>query len=147
MSKHSCAIEYYAPLEVYDENYERLLSLLPDWQQLVLHKPFNFYGSEAYTYTLLEQTRYTSTVRLTADWQRCSKLIPAIEMTVRLYHDAGAAEVLSYQKSRYFKVEYEYPNPSMYSKREKRRLNEFLRDWLACCVLASQKAQDKVLIS
>lgn len=147
MSKHYCAIEYYAPLEVYDENYERLCSLLPDPRQLVLHESLNFHGSDAYAFTLLEQTRYTSTVRLTADWQLCSKLIPAIEMTVRLYHDAGVAEVLSYQKSRYFKVEYEYPNPSMRSKREKRRLNEFLRDWLACCLFASQKAQDQALIS
>lgn len=147
MTKHCCAVEYYAPLEVYDENYERLMSLLPALQQLSLHQQFDFSGCNGYAFALLERTRYTSMVRLTADWSLCSNLIPAAEMTVRLYHDAGVAEVLSYQKSRHFNVEYEYPNPNMYSKREKRRLNEFLRDWLACCLLASQKAREQVFSS
>ncbi len=141
MSKYLSAVEHYAPLGIYDENYVRLLSLLPDLCLIARDQPEYFAGSESYSYTLIEKTRYTSTLRLTADWRICSKLIPAIEMTVRLYHDAGVAEVVSYQKSLYLKVEYEYPNPNMYSKREKRRLNEFLRDWLACCVLASKKSQ------
>ena len=151
MSKHCtpgarcCAIEYYAPLEVYDDNYERLMVLLPALQQARLKRRLEFAGCNGFGFELLEKTPYTSVVRLTADWSLCSKLVPAPEMTVRLYHDAEVAEVLSYQSQHRFNVEYDYPNPNMFNKHEKRRLNEFLRDWLGACLLRLWKGREQAL--
>ncbi len=138
MEVRGCAIapqghvEYYASLEVYDDNYERLMVLLPALRQASLRCRLEFAGCDGFGCQLLEKTPYTSVVCLTADWSVCSKLVPTAEMTVRLYHDAAVAEVLAYQNHSRFKVEYDYPNPNMFNKREKRRLNEFLGEWLVC---------------
>ncbi|MBL4851081.1 MAG: DUF1249 domain-containing protein [Gammaproteobacteria bacterium] len=106
--------------------------LWPALLQANLRHRLEFSGGDGFSFELLEKTPYTSVVRLTADWSLCSKLVPTAEMAVRLYHDAAVAEVLSYQNRSRFKVEYDYPNPNMFNKREKRRLNEFLGEWLAC---------------
>jgi len=153
MSKHCtprarcCAIEYYAPLEVYGDNYERLMILLPALQHVSLEGKLEFTGCDGFCFELLETTRYTCVVRLTADWSLCSSLVPAPEVTVRLYHDAEVAEVLAYQKHSRFDVEYDYPNPNMFNKREKRRLNEFLQEWLSACLLRLWKGREQAFSS
>ncbi len=141
----TCAIEYYAPLAVYDDNYTRLKILLPALQQASIKRRVEFEGCDGFAFELLEKTPYTSVVRLTADWSLCSSLVPAPDMTVRLYHDAEVAEVLSYQQRHRFKVEYDYPNPGMFNKHEKRRLNEFLRDWLGACLVRLWKGREQAL--
>ncbi|MBL1433678.1 MAG: hypothetical protein COC09_04430 [Gammaproteobacteria bacterium] len=141
-SAHRCAIEYYAPLAVYDDNYERLMTLLPTLQQVSPKHRLALMGCDGFGFELLEKTPYTSVVRLTADWSVCAKLVPAPELTVRLYHDAAVAEVITYQSRGRFKVEYDYPNPNMFNKREKRRLNEFLSAWLGVCLLRLWKEKE-----
>jgi len=142
-----CAIEYCAPFEVYDDNYERLMVLLPTLQQVNLEQRLEFAECDGFCFELLEKTPYTSVVRLTADWSLCPSWMPVPEMTVRLYHDAEVAEVLSYQKHSRFDVEYDYPNPNMFNKREKRRLNEFLREWLSVCLLRLWKGREQAFSS
>ncbi|MBL1292776.1 MAG: DUF1249 domain-containing protein [Thiotrichales bacterium] len=141
---HSCAAEFYAPLAVYGDNYDRLMTLLPALRQVTIKNRLEFAGCNGFDFELLEKTPYTSVVRLTADWSLCSKLVPTPEMTVRLYHDAAVAEVVSYQKRRRIRAEYDYPNPDMFNKREKRRLNEFLSAWLSACLLDLWKGKEQV---
>lgn len=131
MTKHQCAAEFYAPLDVYDDNYQQLMALLPPLASLHLSQTYALDGPEGLVFEVLERTRYTSVLRLSACWPPSSPWLLAPEMSVRLYHDAGVAEVMCYQNQQGFKADYDYPNPRMLNRREKRRLNEFLRDWLA----------------
>lgn len=55
-------------------------------------------------------------------------------MSVRLYHDASMAEVMSYQNQHRFEGRYQYPNPQMRLPDEKIQLNKFLADWLDHCL-------------
>lgn len=118
-----------------ESNYLRFLRLLPTIDE---QSEWNF-GVETATEELskvsiqvVERSKYTVTLRLVqqselADW------MPQPAITVRLYHDAHMAEVLSFQKNRYVRSRYEYPNQNMYMPDEKAQLNQFLGEWLDHC--------------
>ena len=59
-------------------------------------------------------------------------------MVVRLYHDAGLAEVLFFQKQGRIRPSYDYPNRNMFQPDEKAQLNRFLGDWLSHCLQHGQ---------
>ena len=62
------------------------------------------------------------------------QLITEPEMSVRLYHDAKMAEVLSYQSTPIVQPSYTYPNKKMHQKNEKAQWNKFLGEWLSHCI-------------
>jgi len=118
-----------------ETNYLRFIRLLP----LIDEQSEWSFGVETATEELskvsihvVERSKYTVTLRLAqesdlADW------MPQPAITVRLYHDAHMAEVLSFQKNRYVRQRYEYPNQKMYMPDEKAQLNIFLGEWLDHC--------------
>ena len=117
-------------------NYHRLIRLLPeiDDQQEWL------FGVEAATdqlrqvsISVVERSKYTTTVAvaqesLLDDW------VPKPTLTVRLYHDAQMAEVLSFRLNRHLSGTYDYPNANMYQPDEKAQQNAFLGEWLEFCL-------------
>ncbi|MBY5993725.1 DUF1249 domain-containing protein [Ferrimonas balearica] len=82
------------------------------------------------TIRILEQTPYTDLLEL----ERHSAPIPHVtvpKMTIRLYHDARLAEVLSSQQISRLMAVYEYPNDKMLQRNEKFQVNLFLAELLA----------------
>ena len=63
-----------------------------------------------------------------------SQAISEPEMSVRLYHDAKMAEVLSCQSIVRVQPSYTYPNKKMHQKNEKAQWNKFLGEWLSHCI-------------
>ena len=61
---------------------------------------------------------------------RWAKMASLPQMTVRVYHDAQSAEIVSYQQQNRFHSVYEYPNKRMRQKDEKVQLNQFLGEFL-----------------
>ena len=59
---------------------------------------------------------------------------------VRLYHDAEIAEVIRYQQHRKFNPRYAYPNAKMHQVDEKSKINQFLGELLAHCLLNARVA-------
>jgi hypothetical protein len=59
-------------------------------------------------------------------------------MSIRLYHDARAAEVISSQGIRQVKPRYDYPNTNMHQEDEKQQINQFLNEWLHLCLCLGQ---------
>jgi uncharacterized protein YqiB (DUF1249 family) len=55
-------------------------------------------------------------------------------MTIRLYHDARMAEVISSQDVFQVKPRYDYPNKNMHQQDEKQQINQFLNEWLHLCL-------------
>ncbi len=80
-----------------------------------------------------ERCKYTTTVTLHQD-NVLTEWLPETSITVRLYHDARMAEVLSFQKDRQIKPSYPYPNKNMYQPDEKWQHNHFLGEWLSYCL-------------
>lgn len=142
-----------------EANYQLLLKLIPDIQLeddialglAPLAKTFGYLNI-----VVTERCKYTTTVTITQ-----SQLTPVEEgprrpdkgceskpwlqeptMSVRLYHDARMAEVLSFQKLGRIKPSYDYPNKKMYQRNEKAQLNQFLGEWLQYCLQVGQVLED-----
>ena len=120
-----------------DANYVRLMKLFPEMMQCDERKiGFCHNGDHVLTLTVLEQTRYTTLVKFGLDtavigespWLR----LPVL--TLRLYHDAQVAEVVSCEGVRHIQPRYEYPNKDMYHQDEKAQWNLFLVEWLSHCI-------------
>ena len=99
----------------------------------------------SYSLTVNEVTRYTSLITIeqksmvglhTLSKALKSSLHPRI--TIRLYHDARLAEVISVQDMRQIKPRYNYPNSHMHQQDEKQQINQFLNEWLHLCLNLGQ---------
>ena len=114
---------------IYEQNFKRLLRLLPVLQTAPGELLQQCDLENSLRVEVLESHKYTTVIKLS---QRLAKVasIPEPLMTVRVYHDAKVAEVLSYQQHSRFRPKYDYPNPQMHQVREKKRVNEFFGEWL-----------------
>ena len=128
-----------------DANYVRLLALFPGLREKsaqildlplpALHSRVAFEVLEKGPYTTLLQISVQTVAEQTrddaADW---TSMIGAPTMTVRIYHDARSAEVVSYQAQNRFHGSYDYPNSRMRQRDEKVQLNRFLSEFLTLCL-------------
>jgi len=83
--------------------------------------------------SILEHSKYTTTLSLTHHLNIDGKIVPDLEMKIRVYHDARVAEVIGYQHESRFASYYPYPNPRMRHHFEKRQINLFFSEWLKYC--------------
>jgi len=132
-------------------NYLLLLKVQADKTQLDQKRHFFINDHLAYSVTVKEVTRYTSllsfeqiafeqkslkhsvidqTVNKTKAFS--NSLLPC--MSIRLYHDARMAEVISSQGVFQVKPRYDYPNKNMHQQDEKQQINQFLNEWLHLCL-------------
>jgi len=120
-----------------DANYVRLLRLFPnlrddDRQSIAL--PLTGFDAEV-TFEVLEKGPYTTLLKMDVQSdQKWMALAGAPSMTVRVYHDAKSAEVVSYQAQNRFHGVYDYPNTRMRQRDEKVQINRFLREFLTLCL-------------
>ncbi|PCJ14628.1 MAG: hypothetical protein COB04_14785 [Gammaproteobacteria bacterium] len=136
-----------------EANYRLLLKLMPDIQDddeldfglAPLQQTFGYINI-----SVTERCKYTTTITITQTNHAHSDLSPEDQdleseawlqestMSIRLYHDARMAEVLSFQKQGRIKPSYEYPNRKMFQRDEKAQLNQFLGEWLNYCLRVGQ---------
>ena len=128
------AVNTRNPMWYFERNFSALMKMLAH-VQMDKHSRARFYLAGAQvTLSLLEQTRYT----LLLDIHQYipgqdNTLLPAMHFTVRIYVDAQLAEVVSYQGYQRLRARYDYPNPHMLYRDEKRQANLLLHDWLSTC--------------
>lgn len=127
-------------------NYMLLLKVLASKTALGESRHFFISDFLSYNITIKEVTRYTSVVSFEQEILNTSfKNVPGVvasalhpRMTIRLYHDARMAEVLSTQDIRQVKPRYSYPNSQMHQQDEKQQTNQFLNEWLHLCLRLGQ---------
>lgn len=149
MKVKSYTIDLSELMAVCDANYIRLLKLLDNTRtlnrRLIALPHLGRHGMEeqiAVCVEVMEDFKYTSTIRVSQRFLNKQTnfggegAVPyaAPEMTVRVYHDAKTAEVVSYRNHRNFKAIYPVPNQFMYQSDEKEQLNLFLAEWLNLCL-------------
>ncbi|MFC4700481.1 DUF1249 domain-containing protein [Glaciecola siphonariae] len=110
-----------------------MLKLLPDCDSEDLSYEFSVTDKLTYRITILDSTRYTSTLNVSQIDVTTPKFLRP-SMVVRLYHDAKVAEVLESQRTSQLKPVYEYPNLNMHQRNEKFMVNVFLAEWLHFCL-------------
>lgn len=133
-------LDLSARMAVCDSNYLRLLKLMPDFasgraRTILLPPVAESRGEQRLELQVEEAFRYTTTLSLTLV---LAEAVPhwfkTPRMTVRLYHDAGTAEVVSYQDQRGFKAVYQEDDAPRFSWDEKNQINLFLAEWLTLCL-------------
>ncbi len=121
---------FAALMELYEQNYIRLRCLCPGLKDITGEVVSQAPGAHALHLIVTEQTRHTTTLRLTYVMDN-GDLRP--DLTLRVYHDALQAEVLS-RRCR-------WQGGLLHARREpgesallcKWRLNRFLYKWLNYC--------------
>jgi len=133
-----------------EANYFRLLGLFPNLQSMDERRIGLSLGAEVETVlTVLERTSYTTLLSIA---QRKTDIAESLDtrsertdkpvtvrwfkppiLTVRLYHDAQIAEVVTYGTNRGVRPKNAYPNQQMFQPDEKRQWNNFLEEWLVLC--------------
>lgn len=126
-------------------NYFLFLKIQADQTQLHQQRHFFINDHLAYVITVNEVTRYTSLITFE---QKVAEQPAGIEksmlhslhprMSIRLYHDARMAEVISSQDIQQVKPRYDYPNQQMHQEDEKQQINQFLNEWLHLCLTHGQ---------
>jgi len=116
-----------------ESNYARLLKLLPEKSSRKLAVTYLSGPSVTVLFEVLENFRYTSSVRISQCAASCDWLhLPS--MAVRLYHDAKMAEVVDAEHMRQLRGIYAYPNEQMHHADEKVQRNLYLGEWLRYCL-------------
>lgn len=82
---------------------------------------------------VLQQARFTETLLL-EQVHNGGRWLNNPQLTVRVYHDAGMAEVISCYRDRQIAAVNDYPNRYMHHPDEKVQVNGFLADWLGFCL-------------
>jgi uncharacterized protein YqiB (DUF1249 family) len=121
-------------LGLYESNYAKLTALLPDLSREQSRYIAAAAGLAPIYVEVVERNPYTTTIHLHQGLAAGQAWIRDLRMKVRIYHDARVAEVLSYQGVQALQRFYTYPNPKMLQPYEKRRVNQFLGEWLSHCL-------------
>lgn len=135
--KPQYSVDLPAHMAECDANYVRLLRIFPqvrDTDLQAISLPLAGYESEV-EFTVAEKGPYTTLLRIEVKASaRWAHFATAMNMSVRMYHDAQSAEVVSYQNQRRFHGKYDYPNRGMRQRDEKAQINRFLSEFLQLCL-------------
>ena len=84
---------------------------------------------------VIARHKYTTVVELSQENAgESSGDVPETRIAIRVYHDAKAAEVITFQNQRGFRAVYGYPNHQMRHPDEKVQVNRFLGEFLRMCI-------------
>lgn len=116
-----------------EANYLRLEKLLGDCEA----SRYEFYwtspgGSEVEVLIeVVERFKFTTTLNISKINPEMPAPMQAVALTLRLYHDARMAEVVTWTQGKQLSGVYQYPNDRMYQIDEKAQANVYLSEWLA----------------
>jgi len=115
-------------MDLCEENYRLLLKLSPELHQMQGHYHSTKTANVDLHLEILEQSRYTTLLRLTylfADGQQ-----PDPDTTLRVYHDSRQLEIIDLKQKRLF-GKHSYQHPALFMKW---RANVFINKWLSYCI-------------
>lgn len=132
-----------------EANYARIMQLFPDMLEIDARQvgmALAGQGALGFVFRVTERCKYTTMMDIIASGSRdtASSHTANLEswqpdwskplFSLRIYHDARMAEMVSYNHHRHLLPSYEYPNNNMYQRDEKSQLNKFLGEWLSHCI-------------
>ncbi|HEB58124.1 MAG TPA: DUF1249 domain-containing protein [Gammaproteobacteria bacterium] len=134
------------PMWLYEHNYALLRGLFPlllsgeqeGWQGKI--------GHQELCLRVVERFRYTLTLDVHCRLRRQHRLLGDFVVSVRVYEDAGLAEVLDYQHLGRRQPVYPRRDPRQMQVAEKDQLNRLFRDWLNVINLGLRNAGQGVTV-
>ena len=120
------------PMWFFERNYIYLRELFPEIMELNSETLIYRDNLKLVKIKCLEISRYTTLISLNLTFTR-SPQIPSVEMTIRLYHDAEVADVVTYQNISRLIAPY-FSTKKDTDKDHKRQANILLYELLSGCM-------------
>lgn len=120
------------PMWFFERNYSYLRELFSEIIELSTDAIIYRDNLKMVKITCLEVSRYTTLISLNLTFTECPQ-VPPVGMTIRLYHDAEVADVVSYQNITRLVAPY-FSTAKETDKDHKRQANMLLYELLSGCV-------------
>ena len=118
-------------MDLYEHNYMRLRRLIPDVTVLPESAVSEVPGCLSLFADVIDHTDFTTTLRLTYHFHDEESVVLEPDITLRIYHDAHQAEVLT-GHLKHGRLHYDHiPEETLAIKW---KLNRFLYKWLGFCL-------------
>ena len=118
-------------MDLYENNFMRLRRLIPDISRLSDTSVSHIHGCLSLHLNIIERTKFTTTIFLSYYFEEGEQTIAEPALTLRIYHDANQAEVLTghlkHGRQRYDHI----PEKAI---KIKWKLNRFVYKWLGYCL-------------
>lgn len=150
MLKKKYTVDLAGQMAECEANYARIMQLLPDMatvDQRLFGVELSGGQPAQIRIDVTERCKYTTMVDISQlpSAQGKKPWTTAPSFSLRVYHDAQMAEVVSYDAHRALHASYEYPNEKMFQQDEKIQLNLFLGEWLSHCLKYGHALDDSGL--
>jgi len=124
----------YTLHRLHERNYALLMRLIPGLENIRISAVSCGNTTDALHLTILERTKYTTTISLTGFLNAGGIRIPYPDMQIRIYHDASVAELLRHSGGTglaNIEPETEFRDIGVETLK---KLNGFLTKWLTACM-------------
>ncbi len=123
--------DFVSLMDMYEDNYIKLRKLIPQLDSIQQQAISSVPGHLDLHLEIQERSRYTTTLFLTYCFHEAAALRREPNLKIRIYHDAGLAEVMS---GRLHHGRLVLDNVPADARRQKWQLNRFLAKWLKYCL-------------
>jgi len=130
------------PMWFFEHNYSYFRELFPEIIELYSGKLIYQDSLKTIKIKCIEFSRYTTLVSLSLSFSECPQIEP-IDMTIRLYHDAQLADVVSYQNISPLVAPY-FSADKNTAENHKRQANILLYEILSGCAKSGHTKLDSM---
>ena len=145
MAKRRYVPDLVSDMAECDANYLRLHRLFPNMfedDSVAFGVQGITQDGATVTIRITERCRYTTMLSVSIESEADRSWIRWPTLELRVYQDLHTAEVVSFERHRYFKYRYPVPNPQMYQPDEKSQINRFLGELLTFCLKHGHSLSD-----
>jgi len=123
--------DFVSLMDMYEDNYIKLRKLIPGLEQIKDSSVSKSPGHLNLHLNIVERSKYTTTLILSYCFDEAGESRMEPNLKIRIYHDAGLAEVMSGRLHHGRLVLDNLPADAL---RQKWQLNRFLHKWLKYCL-------------
>ena len=124
-------VDFVSLMDMYEDNYMKLKKLAPDLKGIKDTALSRSAGHLDLHLQIIERSKFTTTLRLSYCFTDSDETRLEPNLKIRIYHDAGLAEVMSGKLHHGRLVLDHLPADAL---KEKWQLNRFLSKWLKYCL-------------
>ncbi|RDH83949.1 MAG: DUF1249 domain-containing protein [endosymbiont of Galathealinum brachiosum] len=124
-------VDFVSLMDMYEDNYIKIRKLIPGLQQIKESAISESQGHLNLHLNIVERSKFTTTLRLSYCFADNGETRLEPNLKIRIYQDAGLAEVMSGKLHHGRLVLDHLPADAL---REKWQLNRFLSKWLKYCL-------------
>lgn len=124
-------VDFVSLMDMYEDNYIKLRKLIPNLQQIQTSAVSESEGHLNLHLNIVERSKFTTTLLLSYCFADKTETRMEPNLKIRIYHDAGLAEVMSGKLHHGRLILDRLPSDAL---KEKWQLNRFLSKWLKYCL-------------